>query len=218
MEQGPILPTTNGKIGPCFHITPASPDTLLVSRPISEFNLPERNTMKSWLGTSLLLPTSLASRCTRSEPKQALAANEKSAAAPNPTLPVAMNGEGDAARSGGKGDDATPKSGAKPGRKFALLVGVTKYDTLKVNQLIGPANDVVLMSKMLKDRYHFTDKDIVILADCPGASGRPTRANIESHFERLNKEAKAGDQMVILLGGHGDLQPEQEQEPVDKQP
>jgi hypothetical protein len=111
-------------------------------------------------------------------------------------------------------DRSGPKLGTKSGRKFALLVGVTKYDTLKVNELIGPANDVRIMSQMLKDSFAFADKDIVILADIAGASERPTRVNIKSHFDRLTKEAKAGDQMVVLLGGHGHQQPEQE--PVDE--
>ena len=103
-----------------------------------------------------------------------------------------------------------PAPAKQTGRKLALLVGVTKYDFLNVKQLTGPANDVLLMRKTLIDCFGFADKDIVILADRPEAVARPTRANIKSHFDRLAKEAMPDDQIVILFGGHGDQQPDQE--------
>ena len=37
---------------------------------------------------------------------------------------------------------------------------------------------------------------------------RPTRANIEREFRRLADRAGPGDQVFVLLAGHGDCQPE----------
>jgi hypothetical protein len=96
------------------------------------------------------------------------------------------------------------------GKKLALLVGCTKYDKLtKGFQLVGPGNDVVLLRQTLKDRFGFKDGDMVTLAEGPNAAGRPTRANIKEEFDRLAKIAGPGDQIVILLGGHGSQQPDQ---------
>ena len=167
--------------------------------------------MKPWFGGFFLVAAILAFGCNRDKRKQPLAAAEPTVDARGPTLSVSINTEGDSARSGGKEGAATPKSGAKPGRKLALLVGVTKYDILGDRfQLKGPANDVVLMRQVLKERFGFADNDIVTLAEAAGATGRPTRANIKSQFDRLAKEAGPGDQVIILLGGHGSQQPDQE--------
>ncbi len=108
-------------------------------------------------------------------------------------------------------DRATPAAGQAGGRKIALLVGCTKYDKLAENfWLHGPGNDVVLMRKVLTERFGFADRDIVTLAEGPRAAGRPTRANIQRQFDRLAREARPGDQIVIVLGGHGSQQPDQE--------
>ena len=167
--------------------------------------------MKSWFASSLLLAAVLAFGCSHSEQKHASAPDGKSAETHNPSSPISTNVEGDAGRSGDKDVDSTPKQGAKSGRKLALLVGVTKYDKLGERfELKGPANDVVLMRQVLKDRFSFADKDIVTLAEAAGSAGRPTRANIKRHFDRIAKEAGPGDQVLILLGGHGSQQPDQE--------
>ncbi len=92
----------------------------------------------------------------------------------------------------------------------ALLIGVTKYDHLpRAQQLDGPANDV---------RRHAAVAGAAL--PVPGrrhrhpdrrrgrADRRPTRANIEREFRRLAEQAREGDQVVVLLAGHGSQQPE----------
>jgi hypothetical protein len=109
-----------------------------------------------------------------------------------------------------QGSEPGPDGGAKAGGKHALLVGVTKYDHLSRDKhLIGPANDVRLMRRLLEERYQFPAEAIVSLTEAEGSPDRrPTRANIERAFHRLAEEAREGDQVVILLAGHGDRQPE----------
>lgn len=105
--------------------------------------------------------------------------------------------------------EPAPDSGAKASGKRALLIGVTKYDNLPKYQLSGPANDVRLMRRLLEDRYQFPTAGIVSLSENEGTPiRRPTRANIEREFRRLANEVREGDQVVILLAGHGDQQPE----------
>ncbi len=104
-------------------------------------------------------------------------------------------------------DPAPPPK--NPGRR-GLLVGVTKYDHLpKGQQLAGPGNDVRLMRRLLQERYQFPADGIASLTeDESNLTRRPTRANIEREFRQLADQAREGDQVVILLAGHGSRQPE----------
>jgi len=66
------------------------------------------------------------------------------------------------------------------------------------------------MRRLLQERYKFPPDGIVFLSEDDGtqARRRPTRANIEREFHRLAEQVEEGDQVVILLSGHGDRQPE----------
>jgi len=96
-----------------------------------------------------------------------------------------------------------------PGR-HALLVGCTKYDNLaEALYLEGPGNDTLLMRDLLSNRYGFPKENIRILAEHAGKDRRPTRLNIEREFKRLADVVRSGDQVVVLLAGHGSVQPQQ---------
>jgi hypothetical protein len=106
-------------------------------------------------------------------------------------------------------DNDPDPAGPAAGRR-ALLVGVTTYDHLPpALHLKGPANDVRLVRRLLQERYRFPAAGIVSLTEDEGSPAqRPTRANIEREFRRLADRAREGDQVVILLSGHGSRQPE----------
>ena len=102
--------------------------------------------------------------------------------------------------------------------RHALLIGVTFYENLpKVKHLAGPANDVLLMRKLLIEKFQFSPEQVVVLSEQQGKErGKdllPTRANIEREFKRLALVAQAGDQVVIHMGGHGSQQPEDKTAP-----
>jgi hypothetical protein len=104
-----------------------------------------------------------------------------------------------------------PSEAGKPTRR-ALLVGVTKYPKLAPKlQLVGPANDVLLMKTTLVTHFGVPEANVMILSEAEGekkADRLPTRANIEREFKRLAEIARPGDEIVIMLGGHGSQQPE----------
>ncbi len=78
--------------------------------------------------------------------------------------------------------------------------------------MIGPGNDVELMRHVLEDSYGFDGKNIVTLSEAAalekGKDYRPVRKNIERAFRELGRKAKPGDEVVILLSGHGAQQPD----------
>jgi hypothetical protein len=109
----------------------------------------------------------------------------------------------------GPGDPPSHRPGPGQPDRRALLVGVTRYDHLPEHlHLTGPGNDVRAVRQLLQSQYHFSADHIITLAEDAGADHRPTRANIERAFRRLADEARSGDQVVVLLAGHGDRQPE----------
>ena len=61
------------------------------------------------------------------------------------------------------------------------------------------------MGGCCEERYQFPAEGIVTLTedDRPPPALRPTRANIEREFRRLADRSREGDQVVILLAGHG---------------
>ena len=114
---------------------------------------------------------------------------------------------------GDTGTDSGDEGIVGDGPCFALLVGVTRYQTFPSLDLEGPANDVVLMRKLLTERYGFPDANVVILSGAEGAtvpSRLPTRANIEREMTELAKkvDGKKGARVVVHLSGHGTRQPD----------
>jgi|SRR5579883_101853 len=82
-------------------------------------------------------------------------------------------------------------------RKFALLVGINKYQGNP--QLHGCLTDVELQRELLIHRFGFQPSDIVSLTDEPA-----TREYIENAFlEHLVKGARPGDVVVFHFSGYG---------------
>lgn len=86
----------------------------------------------------------------------------------------------------------------------ALLIGVSDYDEAAgITDLKGPANDVMLMARVLEGRGL---SQITVLADnVPGAK-KPTRAAILEALAAQADMAQPGDFVYIHLSGHGTRQ------------
>jgi hypothetical protein len=94
--------------------------------------------------------------------------------------------------------------------RFALLVGCTEYYHNPQRNLQGPANDVILMQNLLTQKFDFDAHAICVLSEAGGPDNTPTYAHIEREFQRLARTVRRGDQVVVLLSGHGSQQPDNE--------
>ena len=119
---------------------------------------------------------------------------------------------------------------AKAAEVYSVLVGASDYGKLekalrdtgdtqaeRVN-LKGARNDAILMAQTLTSRGAKPQNITLLiehaeLADYPlpsgvTAAGAPTRARIAQAIQGLAAKAVKGDQVVILLSGHGSQQPQ----------
>lgn len=92
-------------------------------------------------------------------------------------------------------EDASP-------RLHALLIGCSKYKSIK--SLNGPVNDVAITAGTLSaPPYSIPKSRLRTLSSKEEAGAQPTRENILREFESLRKSVKRGDQVFILMAGHG---------------
>lgn len=100
-------------------------------------------------------------------------------------------------------------------RRYALLVGCSKYYNLPQADLSGPSNDVALMQSLLREQFDFAADNIATLTEEQSPENRPTKKHIVREFKALSERVAKGDQVVILLSGHGTQQPDDD--PDNKQ-
>jgi len=82
--------------------------------------------------------------------------------------------------------------------KFAVLIGINKYDPALNADLNGCVNDVENMYKILTDTYGFPHDNIRMLTDY--------RATGQAMFERIEwllSHTVPGDELVLHYSGHG---------------
>lgn len=77
----------------------------------------------------------------------------------------------------------------------ALLLGVSHYGSPIIQDLAGPANDLVAMDKMVRA---LGATDIVNLQDA-----QVSRSSAEAALQTMGARAKAGDWIILYYSGHG---------------
>lgn len=115
----------------------------------------------------------------------------------------------------GSGLAGTAQAQPSQGRLMGLLVGASDYPdaALPLRPLRGPRNDVLLMADLLVERGAVAG-DVIVLTERPEAAdyrpgawpetrGPATRAAILAAFADLTRRVRPGDEVVILLSGHG---------------
>lgn len=83
--------------------------------------------------------------------------------------------------------------------KHALLIGIQDYSYHPMfPSLKGPANDLKIVEKVLRERFEFQDGDFLILMD-----DQATHSRIEQTFKMLIDVVQPGDFVYIYYSGHG---------------
>lgn len=111
---------------------------------------------------------------------------------------------------------APAPAAAQEGRLLGLVVGASDYGRggLPLGPLNGPRNDALLIAELLLERGAEA-ADLTVLTEAEGRpdghvparpiaiSGPPTAQAILAAFDALERRVRPGDQVVILLAGHG---------------
>ena len=106
----------------------------------------------------------------------------------------------------GSRDRATARAdgpnGADPGRSWALLIGVEKYQ--KANPLRHTMNDVRRLAETLRDRGGLEpDSVLEITDDEPDAKAQPTRAALMETLPNWLAQVGPTDRLIVFFSGHG---------------
>ncbi len=78
----------------------------------------------------------------------------------------------------------------------ALFIGIEDYDREGVTPLDHPINDAHNLLSVLQAKYHFKDENTIFLRN-------PDRSAIIDSFDKLTKNVKVEDQVLIFYAGHG---------------
>jgi hypothetical protein len=91
---------------------------------------------------------------------------------------------------------------AKGGRRWAILIGVDKYE--HATHLRFTTNDVEQLVRTLKQRDGFTDDCILQIVDtAPQTRLQPLKASIEKELPNWLEQVAAGDEVLVYFSGHG---------------
>lgn len=96
---------------------------------------------------------------------------------------------------GGAQSGPTPANTGGTHMKKAFLVGINKYNDAPLR---GCVNDVLLMYKLLSEKFGFDTKDMDLITD-----HEATKANILAGLKKLISGAMPGDTLYFHFSGHG---------------
>jgi uncharacterized caspase-like protein len=97
---------------------------------------------------------------------------------------------------------ATAGAQEAKGKKVALLVGVTEYDSDKFATLKYTENDVEELATVLKK----SGFDAVVMTNTRGKKDKdatPTAANVRAQLKRLTEKCGKDDTILVAFAGHG---------------
>jgi hypothetical protein len=77
----------------------------------------------------------------------------------------------------------------------ALLVGVSRYGSTVIPDLVGPANDLVAMERLARG---MGGTDVMVLKDAAA-----TRSSVEAALQGIGSRSRPGDWFLLYYSGHG---------------
>lgn len=87
------------------------------------------------------------------------------------------------------------------GQKWALLVGVDRYEDSNISALHCAGEDARALAAALREACGFPADHVVVLSNLDGLA--PTSKNVLKHLEGLKSSVRPGDTLVFFFSGHG---------------
>jgi len=99
--------------------------------------------------------------------------------------------------------EADLQAAAAQGRRWALLIGIEKYE--HVPQLDYCGDDVRLLRGTLVKHAGYLPEHVHVLSDDAPGSRSPSKGNILIELTTFLREARAEDTVLLAFSGHGEL-------------
>lgn len=88
-------------------------------------------------------------------------------------------------------------------KRWALLIGVDRYEDSNISSLSGAANDVNSLKDTLVKHAGFSQDQIVVLSTSEPAERQPTRKNILKRLSNLSGLVPKDGLLLVSFAGHG---------------
>ncbi|HEX6623480.1 MAG TPA: caspase family protein, partial [Pyrinomonadaceae bacterium] len=88
-------------------------------------------------------------------------------------------------------------------KRFALVIGVDRYDDTQITTLGGASNDARALASALTAHAGFPSDQVVLLASDQPAERRPTRGNVLRRLSNLAEVVPKDGLLLFAFAGHG---------------
>ncbi len=89
-------------------------------------------------------------------------------------------------------------------KRYALLIGIDRYEDKQISELIGASNDVKMLAETLINTSGFIPNQVIVLSsDQEAPERRPTRVNILHYLSTLTQAVPKDGLLMIAFAGHG---------------
>ncbi|MEG9434910.1 caspase family protein [Edaphobacter sp. HDX4] len=101
-------------------------------------------------------------------------------------------------------DPTSPKrSKTADDNRYAILVGVDKYDSRDITELSGPTNDTYLLRQALIKYAKFPENNITVLSSSGPRATWPDKNVILQAISRIKTTAPPNSLLLFMFSGHG---------------
>ncbi|MBI3925763.1 MAG: caspase family protein [Armatimonadetes bacterium] len=92
---------------------------------------------------------------------------------------------------------------ADAGQKWAVVIGIDRYDSSTVTELECAEADARLLAETLVETAGFPRQNVFQLTSSHSGDQAPTRTNIAFRFDYLSRNVAPEDTLVVFFSGHG---------------
>src|SRR5262249_37893961 len=88
-------------------------------------------------------------------------------------------------------------------KRWALIIGIDKYEDPDINSLGGAVKDAKTLRQALIEHCNFPDANVIVLtSDSRDKDLKPTKANIIDQLSGLRREVQPDGLLLFAFSGH----------------